>query len=61
MNRTLQKTIIDYIFDNLDNFQIVNATTKEFGEYIYNKQGDYLIGGAQVAGFITQAIKLING
>lgn len=61
MNKTLQKAIIDWIFDNLDEFQIVNRCKDEFKLYIYDDKGEYLIGGAQVAGFINQAIKLIRG
>lgn len=61
MNKTLQKAIIEYIFDNLDEFQIINATKREFSPYIYDAKGEYLIGGAQVGNFITKAIKLIKG
>lgn len=61
MNHTLQKAIIEYIFDNLQYFSLHNQVTKEFTAYVYDKDGEYLIGGAQVAGFITKAIKLIQG
>ena len=37
-----------------------NATTKQFKPYIYDDQGEYLIGGEQVSEFISEAIKLIN-
>lgn len=61
MNKTLQKAIFDYIFDNRDEFQLINATTREFSAYIYDKDGEYLIGGARVANFIRKAIKLVEG
>lgn len=60
MNKTLQKVIIEYIFDNQNDFQLINATLQEFREYIYNSEGEYLIGGPRVANFIKQAIKLIR-
>lgn len=61
MNHTLQKAIIEWIFENLDEFQIVNRCKDEFRLYIYDDKGEYLIGGAQVANFINKAIDLIRG
>lgn len=60
MNKTLQKAIIDWLFDNSDTFSLHNAAVNEFTAYIYDKDGEYLIGGAQVANFIRQAIKLLE-
>lgn len=60
MNKTLQRAILEYIFDNIQYTSVHNQTTKEFKLYIYDDKGEYLIGGARVAHFITQALKLIT-
>lgn len=60
MHTALKQTIINYIFDNLDEFQLVNATTAYFRHYIYDANGEHLIGGEEVSNFITNACKLIS-
>ena len=60
MNKQLKWEIIKFIFNNEKEFQLHNATTKEFKGYIYNSQGNYLIGGEDVAKFINDAIKLLT-
>ena len=60
MNTELKKAIVNYIFDNINEFQIINATVKEFKHYIYNDKGNFLIGGKEVSEFISEAIKLIK-
>ena len=60
MNTELKKAIVNYIFDNSNEFQIINATVKEFKLYIYNNEGNFLIGGKEVSEFISEAIKLIK-
>lgn len=60
MNKTLQRSIIDYIFNNREMFGIHNLTTNEFKAYIYDSNDDYLIGGAQVANFISHAVRLLR-
>lgn len=57
----LKKAIIDWVFENIGVFQINNAARKEFREYIYNKDGDYLLGGQKVSEFIDETIKLVRG
>ena len=61
MRLELKKAIIDWIFNNMNDFQIVSACHEAFCEYIYNREGNYLIGGAEVSNFIKEAIKLIKG
>ena len=60
MNTELKKAIVNYIFDNIQEFQIINATVKEFKLYIYDDKGNFLIGGEEVSEFISEAIKLIK-
>jgi len=56
----LKQTIINYIFDNINKFQLVNATREYFRHYIYDPKGEHLIGGETVSDFITDACKLLS-
>ena len=60
MKKELKKAIIDFIFDNEKEFQLHNATIEKFRPYIYDANGNYLIGGEDVANFISKAIKLLQ-
>jgi len=60
MNTDLKKAIIDFMFENVDEFQLVNATTAHFRQYIYTQDGHYCIGGEVVSIFIENAEKLIK-
>lgn len=60
VHKELKKAIVNFILDNGRDFQLPNATTEHFREYIYNKKGDYLIGGEDVAKFIREAIALLT-
>jgi hypothetical protein len=59
MHTKLKQAVIQFIFDNLNEFQLVNATVAHFRPYIYDSKGEYLIGGKEVAGFIVNAARLI--
>jgi len=59
MRKELKKAIIDWLCENENRWQRVNSCRDEFREYIYNKDGNYLIGGEDVACFITNAEKLL--
>ena len=59
MNRELKKVIFNWLCDNENEWQRTNSCRKVFREYIYNKDGEHLIGGEQVSDFITEADKLI--
>ena len=60
INLELKKAILNFICDEQTVFGINNHTIQAFKEYIYTSEGDYLIGGKEVAQFITDAIKLIG-
>ena len=60
MQYSLMKAIFNYLIDNRSEFNLHNATTAHFRAYIYDDQGEHLIGGEQVSQFIGDAIKLIN-
>lgn len=59
MKTELKKAITDFIFEKEKEFQINNVVTKKFRSYIYDTDGNYLIGGKDVSEFIDNAIKLI--
>ena len=60
MNKQLKQEIINFIFENEKVFQLQSITIGNFKEYIYNSQGNYLIGGKDVAEFIGKAVKLLT-
>jgi hypothetical protein len=59
MRKELKRAIIDWFFKNENTWQRVNSCHEAFREYIYNKEGNYLIGGEDVSSFISKAEKLI--
>lgn len=60
MNLELKKAIVNFIFDNSNEFQIINTTVNNFKLYIYDDKGNFLIGGKEVSEFISEAIKLLR-
>jgi len=59
MNQELKKAIVNYMFDNANQFQLVNSTIQEFRQYIYTPEGAYIIGGKEVREFISLVDKQI--
>lgn len=57
----LKKAIIDWLFDNKNAWQRTNACREYFRPYIYNADGNFLIGGEEVSDFIAEVDKLIYG
>jgi hypothetical protein len=60
MPTELKQAIVNHIFDNKQVFGLHNFTTHTFHDYIYDREGEYLIGGKVVSEFIDKAIKLIG-
>lgn len=58
MQTQLKDIIIKTVLENSNQFQLHNFIVEKFREYIYNKDGEYLIGGKKVAQFISDFIKL---
>lgn len=54
-----KKAVIDWLFENQNEFQIINSCIEHFRMYIYDSNGNYLIGGEIRANFIRDAIKLV--
>lgn len=59
MRKELKKEIIKWLLENEHNYQRLNACTKQFRNYIYDNEGNYLIGGEDVSDFIDKADDLI--
>ena len=61
MYMELKKAIIDWLIDNKNQWQRVNACHEYFRQYIYTPEGQYCIGGKNVSDFISKADKLLYG
>ena len=59
MHKDLKKAIISWLLDNENKWQRTNSCHEEFRPYIYNSDGNYLIGGKDVSEFIHAADKLL--
>ena len=59
MYKELKKAIILWLLDHENEWQRVNACHEAFRPYIYNADGNYLIGGEIVSKFISNADKLL--
>ncbi|MDN6292526.1 MAG: hypothetical protein L0J35_05585 [Tetragenococcus halophilus] len=59
MHKELKKQIVSWLLENENRWQRVNSCSNEFSDYIYNQQGEFLIGGEDVYEFILEADKLI--
>lgn len=58
MQKELKDAIIKAVQQSQNEFQQTNWIMGNFKEYIYDKDGNYLIGGEEVAEFIENFIKL---
>lgn len=61
MNKLLKVAIINWLLQNEKTWNRINACTENFKEYIYNKEGNFLIGGKETHNFIKKADELIYG
>ena len=61
MYKELKAEILKWLLEHENTFNRVNACKDEFRPYIYNADGNYLIGGQNVSEFITEADKLLYG
>lgn len=61
IHRELKRAIIYWLLDHEYEFQRVNTCTNHFKAYIYDVDGNYLIGGKDVYKFIIETDKVIYG
>ena len=59
IDKELKIMIFNWLVDNENEWSRVNACHEKFRDYIYNSEGDYLIGGKKVSDFIYKADKLL--
>lgn len=59
MLKELKKAIFEWLLENENEWQRVNACTKHFSSYMFDSQGNWLIGGERVAKFIKDADTLL--
>ena len=59
MHKELKKAIVMWLLDTENEWQRVNACHQEFRPYIYNADGNYLIGGKEVSEFIKNVDTVI--
>ena len=59
MYMELKKAIINWLIDNKNEWQRINACHEYFRQYIYDANGHYIIGGKDVSMFISEADKLL--
>ena len=57
--KELRKAILDWLFENENAWNRVNACVEQFRMYIYDGRGQFLIGGKEVLGFIREADMLM--
>lgn len=58
MNKELKKNIIYWFMKNENVWQRVNTCHKTFRQYIYDNNGEYIIGGQEVSDFICAFDKI---
>lgn len=51
----LKQAIINWLIENKNAWQRVNACRDHFRQYIFDEAGNYIIGGQAVSDFITNA------
>lgn len=61
MFKDLKQAIFNWLLENENQWQRVNACVKAFRAYIYDENGNYLIGGQVISKFIVDADKLLYG
>ena len=59
IDKELKRMIFNWLVDNENEWERVNACHEKFRDYIYNSEGNYLIGWEKVSNFIYKADKLL--
>lgn len=55
-----KQRVVEWICKHANEFQLVNACVEEFRGYIYDSNGNFLLGGDGVLDFIKQACRLMT-
>lgn len=59
MNNELKRLIINWLLDNENQWQRVNTCRDHFRNYIYDNDGNHIIGGEIVSQFIKDSNNLL--
>ena len=60
MHKDLKKAIVNFVFDNSTEFQLLNATKERFRQYIFTPEGEYCFGRSEVIEFIRMTENLVK-
>lgn len=60
-DKELMRAILNWLLEHENEWQKVNTCVDEFRNYIYDENGNFLIGGEIVSNFIKNADKLLYG
>lgn len=61
MYKELKQAIIEWLLDHEHEWQRLTSCIEHFRQYIYDKNGEYIIGGEITMQFIEDADKLLYG
>lgn len=61
MHKELKRAIFNWMLERTEKWGRVSGCIEEFAAYIYDKNGNYLIGGKDVYDFILETERLIYG
>lgn len=59
--KDLKKAIINWLLDHENEWQRVNACHDAFRQYIFDANGEFIIGGRDTSEFISKADELLFG
>lgn len=59
VHKELKKEIFNWLLENENKWQRLNACKDEFRRYIFNEDGEFLIGGREVYDFIFEVDTLL--
>lgn len=59
MHIKLKQAIVNWLIDNRECYRRNAACREEFRQYIYDKNGNYIIGGEEVSNFITNIEEIL--
>lgn len=55
-----KQQVVEWICEHADEFQLINACVEHFSRYVYDENGNYLIGGEMRFNFIVDACRLLT-
>lgn len=59
INNDLKKAMADWVFEHINEYQLYNAASEHFRAYIFDANGNWLIGGEANYNFLHKLIDII--